>query len=184
MTNSSAYVLILEPDADARRELGELFSEAGYEVEQETLAGRAVTRVLRRDPSVVVMAERTPRLDSVDVLPLMRRLTKAPIVVTGDGDDTSSVVRVLLDGGDAFIGRPLNGTELMARVRALLRRSESTRGCGTSEGRGISPRARLGASAIRESTTWWTRLASSLSIRRALAVPLPSTPRLMNGSTC
>ena len=161
MINSSRYVLILDPDSGARAELAELFNEAGYEVEEETRAAPAISRVMRRDPSVVVIAEEIPSLDGVEILPLLRRLTKAPIVVTGDGDDTSSVVRVLLDGGDAFIGRPLNRRELMARVRALLRRSESIRsGSPTQVGRPpAGPNRRLIA---RASVARWTRFGKYL----------------------
>ncbi len=161
MVNSSRYVLILDPDSGARAALAELFDEAGYEVEEETRAARAITRVMRRDPSVVVMAEEVPSLDGVEILPLLRRLTKAPIVVTGDSDNTSMVVRVLLEGGDAFIGRPLNQTELMARVRALLRRSESIRSGSSAQVGRLSngPHGRL---ITRASVARWARLGKYL----------------------
>ncbi len=175
MINSSKYVLILDPDSGARAELAELFDEAGYEVEEEAEAARAITRVMRRDPSVVVMAEKIPSLDGVEILPLLRRLTKAPIVVTGDGDDTSSVVRVLLDGGDAFIGRPLNRTELMARVRALLRRSDSTRNGNPTQVGGLSIRPHRPL-ITRTSVARWTRLGKNL-----LNVGSPAPTRL-NGT--
>ena len=175
MMNSSMHVLILDPDDSARAELAELFEEAGYVVEEETRAGRAITRVMRRHPSVVVISEQIRSLDGVEILPLLRRLTNAPIIVTGDGDDTSSVVRVLLDGGDAFISRPPNRSELMARVRALLRRSESARnGSPTQVGRPtIGPDSLL---ITRVAHPRWMRLVKYL-----LNVESPPATRL-NGT--
>jgi two-component system alkaline phosphatase synthesis response regulator PhoP len=55
------------------------------------------------------------------LLPLLRRLTESPIIVLGSGGEMA-MVRALFQGADFYLTRPVNVRELIARIRALLRR--------------------------------------------------------------
>ena len=127
MTCSNTYALILENNSDLSGELARLFDDAGFEVREEGHSGHGVIRVLEREPAVILMAEEMPSMDGVEVLPLIRRLTSAPIIVMSQGGDVP-VANALLQGADMCMSRPLNFRELLTRVRALVRRSEANRG--------------------------------------------------------
>ncbi len=78
-----SYVLILETDDAIRRAMVELFQNESFDVVEEVDSGGGITRIIQSNPGIVVMAEDMPSLDGVELLPLMRRLTRAPIIVLG-----------------------------------------------------------------------------------------------------
>ena len=72
------------------------------------------------------------------LLPVLRRLTESPIITLGAGGEMA-IVQALLAGADVYLTRPVNIRELMARIRALLRRYGVPRGidggpCFSAEG--------------------------------------------------
>ena len=121
----NTYVLIIMPDAPTRSS-ARIFREAGLEVRQEVRSAQGLRRILERDPGAIVIAEEMPALDGLMVLPLLRRLTKAPVLMVGDGGEMP-IVDALSGGADMYMTRPINPIEMLARLRALLRRSESNR---------------------------------------------------------
>ncbi|MCH8110034.1 MAG: response regulator transcription factor [Chloroflexi bacterium] len=118
-----SYILILEIDDDTRRSMVELFQSESFDVAEEVDSSGGITRVMQGSPDIIIMAEDMPSLDGVDLLPLMRRLTRAPIIVLGFGGETA-VVKALMDGADMYLKKPLNYRELVSRVRAMFRRTD------------------------------------------------------------
>jgi len=169
MADSRPYIMIIETDRAHCSTLAQPFDEAGFEVREETRSGQGVAGVMERDPGIVLMAAEMPPLDGVELLPLLCRLTKAPIIVMGEGGD-SSVVDALLQGADVYMTRPLKHRELLARVRALMRRSESETRDSPFHHSQISnqsvrsPRARRGLHAI---DSRWVRYLFRQSRRMA-----------------
>lgn len=90
----------------------------------ESDSGRGVAQLIQRQPNIILMSEDMPPVDDVELLPLLRRLTRAIIVVMGKGGETA-VVNALLHGADVYMTKPLNYRELLSRIRALLRRYEA-----------------------------------------------------------
>jgi DNA-binding response OmpR family regulator len=123
MSAMRSYALLLEKDDAMRHSVAEMLRGEGFEVVEETESSAAVSRVMRRSPGIVIMAEEMPPLDDVELLPLLRRLTRAPIVVLGAGGE-AAVVKALLQGADMYLKKPVNFREMLSRVRALIRRSE------------------------------------------------------------
>ena len=68
-----------------------------------------------------------PPMDGVDLLPELRRVTDSPIITLGIGGEMATV-QALLSGADFYLARPVSLRELMARIRALLRRYSIVRG--------------------------------------------------------
>lgn len=122
MSESKYDVLILVTDNHVSMLLTELLDDAGYRVKSEVDSDLAVVEVMRQNPAVILMSENMPTLGTVEILPLLRRLTRAPIVILGNGGDMP-VLSALLDGADMYMSKPLNYPELLSRVRALIRRS-------------------------------------------------------------
>lgn len=116
-------MLILEIDDDIRRSMVELFQSESFDVVEEVDSSGGITRIMQGNPGIIILAEDMPPLDGVELLPLMRRLTRAPIIVLGLGGETA-VVKALMDGADMYLRKPLNYRELLSRVRALFRRTD------------------------------------------------------------
>jgi len=102
---------------------------AGFQVIEASDSGEGVRHVLEQTPSIVVIGEDMPPLAGVELLPLLRSLTDSPIITLGAGGETP-MVDALLNGADVYLAIPVNLRELMARIRALLRRYGAAKPCG------------------------------------------------------
>ena len=122
-----SYVLVMELDQAYLESTTQLFLEQGFDVKQAMDGGEGLSMVMEREPRVILLAEEMPSLEGVELLPLLRRVTRAPIIVLGSGGE-ASVVRALLQGADMYLTRPVNHPELISRVRVLFRRSEAEPG--------------------------------------------------------
>lgn len=123
----TVHVLLIGFQDDLRNSLVELFQNEQYLVAEELDSGGGVLYVMRENPGIIVMSEDMPSLEGVEFLPLLRRLTRAPIIVVGAGGE-AAVVRALLQGADMYLRTPPNYRELLSRVRALMRRYDSGSG--------------------------------------------------------
>lgn len=132
MTNSKPQMLILAINDDLFRSLELLFRKEGFEIEKISESGQGVTYVLRHQPSVILMSEDMPPVGNSELLPVLRRLTRVPIIVVGEGGEIA-VVNALLQGADLYMTWPLNYRELLSRMRALLRRANSERNARLSQ---------------------------------------------------
>ena len=116
------YILIIDSDEELFRATADLLRPDGFDVVSETDSGGGVSRILQRPPGLIIMSESIPPLDTVELLPLTRRLTSVPIIVVGEGGETA-VVRCLLQGADVYLSSPVNYRELHIRARSLYRDS-------------------------------------------------------------
>ena len=90
-----------------------------YKSVAESESSEGVAKVMRCNPSLVVMSEDMHSIDGVELLRLLRRLTASPIIVVGSGGETA-VVEALLQGADMYISRPINYRELLSRIHEYL----------------------------------------------------------------
>ncbi len=111
--------LLIEAGPGARHTV-HMLESAGFATRTETASG-AVAQVMQQEPTLILLEEETPTLDGVELLPLLRRISRAGIVVFGAGDE-AAVIKALLEGADIYVCRPVNPLEFQGRVRALLRR--------------------------------------------------------------
>ncbi len=114
-------------DSDLRSSIMNDLVGNNFEVMHEANGGQAVARILDVNPGVIVLSEDTPVVGGVEYLPLIRRVTSAPIVIVGDGDEIR-VVSALVNGADMYVRKPVNPQELVSRVRALCRRIDTESG--------------------------------------------------------
>jgi len=121
----SQRVLVIDEDELERRQVvGDLLS-AGMAVVEASSSVQGLFSVLEEAPDVIVMAEEMPPLEADDLVSLLRRLTNAPLIILGGGDDPIEV-SALDRGADAYLRRPFSLALLLARARALLRRYRSS----------------------------------------------------------
>ncbi len=121
MANLKPCVLMLDTEVESPGDLATAVLEAGFEVRRESSSGGGIAQLLEIDPDVILMSEEMPPLDGVVMLSLLRRMTMAPIVVLGSRGE-SVAVEALLQGADMYMAEPVRRRELVARVRALVRR--------------------------------------------------------------
>ena len=116
------YILIIDTDQELHHATAGLLIPDGFEVVSETDSSDGVSRLIQSSPGLVIMSESMPPLDTVELLPLTRRLTTSPIIVIGEGGETA-VVKCLLQGADVYLSKPVNSRELHIRARSLYRDS-------------------------------------------------------------
>jgi DNA-binding response OmpR family regulator len=117
-------VMLVEDDA----RLAELVTEylSGYEftVELVTRGDTALERFAAAAPDIVILDLMLPGLDGMLVCRRMRELSELPILILTAREDSYDEVSVLEQGADDFVNKPVQPRVLLARLRALLRRTQ------------------------------------------------------------
>jgi two-component system response regulator MtrA len=118
-----AQVLLVEDDRSVRESTSLLLERAGFKV-TAVVDGRDALDVLsRHDFEVVVLDILLPGLDGLEVCREIRRHSQIPIVMLTARVETTDVVAGLELGADDYVTKPFEGPELVARVRAVVRRA-------------------------------------------------------------
>lgn len=116
--------------ADDDNELTELLSEylSAYEIRCDIADnGRiALEKLQQRDYDLMVLDIMMPELDGLSVLKQLPRVVDIPVIMlTAKGDDIDRIVGLEL-GADDYLGKPCNPRELLARINAVIKRSQSS----------------------------------------------------------
>jgi DNA-binding response OmpR family regulator len=116
------YVLIVDDDPAAGRLVAKVLANAGFETSAVTSGQAAIDRTWELNPDLLLVDVRMPTMTGLDVLRELRPRHQVPVILMS-GHDAVADVKVGLDlGADDFVSKPFNGTELAARIRAVLRR--------------------------------------------------------------
>ena len=129
----SPTVLLVEDEVELVRVLRDYLERAGFRVQTASTGPEAVSRFRHTPPDLVLLDLNLPGLDGLDVARAMRRDSNVPIImVTARVDEADRLVGLEL-GADDYIVKPFSPKELVARVRAGLRRAGPARdgGCPT-----------------------------------------------------
>jgi DNA-binding response OmpR family regulator len=116
-------LLLVEDDPEIRRTLSRGLGEQGATVVPVATAVEAIKAVSTERPDAVILDLGLPDLDGADVLALIRAGSDLPVVVATARDDEREIVRLLDAGADDYLIKPFSAAQVMARVRAVLRRS-------------------------------------------------------------
>jgi two-component system KDP operon response regulator KdpE len=118
-----ARVLVVDDDDTLRRALGINLKARGYVVSDAADGASALSIAARQPPDVVVLDLGLPDLDGVQVILGLRAWLRAPIGVLSAREDQAQKVAALDAGADDYVTKPFGMDELLARVRAALRRA-------------------------------------------------------------
>jgi two-component system, OmpR family, KDP operon response regulator KdpE len=116
-------ILVVDDEPQIRRALSLHLGVRGYEVFEADTGERALQVAASEHPDVVLLDLGLPGLDGVLVIEALRGWTTVPIIVLTVRDDERSKVQALDAGADDYVTKPFGMAELLARVRAVLRRS-------------------------------------------------------------
>jgi DNA-binding response OmpR family regulator len=119
-------ILVVEDEMQIARNLRDYFEAAGFEVVVVGDGTAALASVRGSRPDLVILDLGLPGLDGLDVARELRRTATTPILMlTARGEESDRVVGLEL-GADDYLVKPFSPKELVARVRAVLRRTGGT----------------------------------------------------------
>jgi len=98
----------------------------GYDVVTASNGEDALDMVTSRHPDLVVLDVMMPRLDGITTCERIRQFSNVPIIIVTARGEENDRVRGLNVGADDYVVKPFSATELIARVRAVLRRSQTS----------------------------------------------------------
>jgi len=120
----TSTLLVVEDEPSLSRLVRDYLERAGYQVITTATAGDALRHIGAQPPTLIVLDLGLPDRDGFDVIRDVRRTANTPIIVlTARGDEADRIVGLEL-GADDYVVKPFSPKELVARVRAVLRRSE------------------------------------------------------------
>jgi two-component system KDP operon response regulator KdpE len=122
MTESGANVLVVDDEPQILRALNVILRQAGYRVDSAATAREALDAIAVRPPDAVILDLVLPDGSGVEVLQELRSWSAMPVIVLSAVGDEREKVRALDAGADDYVTKPFGTDELLARVRAVLRR--------------------------------------------------------------
>ncbi|ROR72788.1 response regulator [Bogoriella caseilytica] len=117
-------LLLVEDDPALVRTLVIVLEAHGYAVRAVTDGRSALSAVREQQPDLVVLDLGLPDLDGLDLVETVRPWYRAPILVLSARDAETTKVHALRAGADDYVTKPFGVEELLARIEALLRRSD------------------------------------------------------------
>jgi DNA-binding response OmpR family regulator len=125
-------VLIVDDDIELCRLLGERLSSEGLALEAVHDGPRGLERVLSQEHALVILDLMLPGMGGLDVLRRVRTHSPVPVLIlTARGEDVDRILGLEI-GADDYLPKPFNPRELIARIRAILRRTSRTLATGNS----------------------------------------------------
>jgi DNA-binding response OmpR family regulator len=119
-------VLLVDDDVQLCNLLAERLAGEGYAMETVHDGSRGLERALSMEYALVVLDLMLPGMGGLDILRRLRKVSPVPVLIlTARGED-SDRIRGLEMGADDYVPKPFNPRELIARIRAILRRTGRT----------------------------------------------------------
>jgi two-component system response regulator CpxR len=126
-------ILIIDDDVELCSLVAEYLSAEGFQVESVYDGTRGLDRALHGEHVLVVLDVMLPGLNGFEVLRRMRNNSRTPVLLlTARGEDVDRIVGLEL-GADDYLPKPFNPRELVARIRAILRRTKTGEQAGAGQ---------------------------------------------------
>src|SRR5437773_1045541 len=127
MIAMSTRILIVEDDPDIAELVSRYLDKAGFQTERVASGRDALKRITAQPPDLLVLDLMLPHVDGLEICRIVRANEKTAtvpiIMLTARGDESERIVGLEL-GADDYVAKPFSPSELVARVRALLRRAQ------------------------------------------------------------
>jgi two-component system response regulator RegX3 len=125
MAGGRRMILLVEDETSITEPLAEALRREGFDAEVAGTVAGALERAEQLDPDLVLLDVMLPDGSGFDVCRELRRSSRVPIIMlTARGEEADRVVGLEL-GADDYVVKPFSAREVVARIRAVLRRTES-----------------------------------------------------------
>ena len=123
--NSMDRILVIDDDVELCALVAEYLEPEGFQIEAVYDGPRGLERALSGDHRLVVLDVMLPGMNGFDVLRKIRNTSRTPVLLlTARGEDVDRIVGLEI-GADDYLPKPFNPRELVARIRAILRRTQA-----------------------------------------------------------
>lgn len=119
----NASLLVIDDEKQIRRLLRVTLESGGYAVREAENATLGLQEVAHQTPDGIVLDLGLPDLDGVEVIRRLREWSRVPVLVLSVREGEEDKIAALDAGADDYLTKPFGGRELLARVRAILRRA-------------------------------------------------------------
>lgn len=116
-------ILIVEDDAQIRRFLRAALAAEGYHLQESVTAEDGINQAAARQPDLILLDLGLPDRYGLELIDAVRRFSRVPIVVLSARGQERDKIEALDHGADDYVAKPFAIGELLARIRAALRRS-------------------------------------------------------------
>lgn len=135
---NSANILVVDDESQIRRVLRSTLSFRGYVLSEASTGEQAIELARRSKPDLVLLDMNLPGISGVETCREIRRFTDAPIIMLTVRNAERDKVVALDAGADDYVTKPFGIEELLARVRASLRRHSATEAIAPFRSRDLS----------------------------------------------
>lgn len=116
-------LLVIEDEPDLLNGLARALRREGYAVDLAPDGAEGLYKAVNTDYDAIVLDVMLPKLDGWEILTRLRKIRKTPVLMLTARDTTMDRVRGLDTGADDYLIKPFDNSELLARLRALIRRA-------------------------------------------------------------
>ena len=126
-------ILVVDDDPPSVKMISFLLREEGYDVITATNGAEALRLVDERAPDLIILDIMMPHIDGLEVCRRIRERSDVPIIFLSAKGETADRVQGLDMGADDYLAKPFEPAELLARVRAVLRRTDAAASVGMTK---------------------------------------------------
>lgn len=137
MSTARGRVLVVEDAAHIRKFLRVSLEAHGYAVQEARLGSDGLELCASEAPDLVILDLKLPDMDGLTIIPRLREWTQVPILVLSVRAEETDKVAALDAGANDYVTKPFGISELMARIRALLRNRRDTEPPAVFESAGL-----------------------------------------------
>ena len=124
--NKQQTVLIVDDEPQIREILSIYFKKEGFKVIEAADGAEALVQVQAGKPDIILLDIMMPVLDGLEVCKQVRKISDIPIIMLTAKDSDDDRIMGLEIGADDYISKPFNTREVVARVKAVLRRTNAS----------------------------------------------------------
>jgi two-component system KDP operon response regulator KdpE len=122
MKTSGALLLLIEDDPQFRPLLATALKNQGYRVVTEANGQEGLLAARSQQPNLLILDLGLPDMDGQEVIRRLRTCSELPIIVLSARNQEQDITQALDNGADDYLTKPFSTAELLARIKALLRR--------------------------------------------------------------
>ncbi len=115
-------ILVVDDSRPFRQSLNRFLAMEGFEVVEAEDGCEGLEQYRRTSPDLVLMDLNMPRMNGLEAIQRLRETSIVPVLILSARDEEMDKVLGLSAGADCYLSKPFSASELLVRVRALLRR--------------------------------------------------------------